>query len=244
MTTRYELSRKELAELLDGEPKYRVDQVWDGLYSQCKEPHEITNVPKQLRTAFSELLPAALTLVRETEADKGATVKQLWSLPDGLLVESVIMHYRHRSTVCVSSQAGCAMGCSFCATGQVGFDRNLTTGEIVEQVIRSSQRAGDKRIDNIVFMGMGEPLANFDSVWNAVTRINSDMGIGARHITMSTVGVVPGIKRLANEDLPINLAVSLHSANDQTRNKIAPINKTYPLRELADALQFLSLIHI
>ncbi|MBV29320.1 MAG: 23S rRNA (adenine(2503)-C(2))-methyltransferase RlmN [Actinobacteria bacterium] len=238
MTTRYELSRKELTELLDGEPKYRVDQVWDGLYSQCKEPQEITNVPKQLRVAFSELLPAALTLVRETEADNGATVKQLWSLPDGLLVESVLMHYRHRSTVCVSSQAGCAMGCSFCATGQVGFDRNLTTGEIVEQVIRSSQRAGDKRIDNIVFMGMGEPLANFESVWNAVTRINSDMGIGARHITMSTVGVVPGIKRLANEDLPINLAVSLHSANDQTRNKIAPINKTYPLRELADALQF------
>jgi len=175
--------------------------------------------------------------VRDSLADRGETVKQLWSLPDGNLVESVLMHYRDRTTVCVSSQAGCAMGCSFCATGQIGFDRHLTTGEIVEQVVRAAQAAGDRRVDNVVFMGMGEPLANFDQVWPAVERINGDIGIGARHITMSTVGVVPGILRMAEQKLPVSLAVSLHAANNAARDRIAPINKQYPLRELAEALR-------
>ena len=236
-TTRYDLSRVEFAELLEGEPRYRVDQVWEGLYGQHKEPEDLTNVPKQLRQTIAELLPAGLHLVRETSADRGQTVKQLWSLHDGNLVESVLMHYRDRTTVCVSSQAGCAMGCSFCATGQVGFDRHLSSGEIVEQVIRAARAAGSRRVDNVVFMGMGEPLANFDAVWSAVERINGDIGIGARHITVSTVGVVPGIRRMAEADLPVSLAVSLHSANNATRDKIAPINKQYPLRDLADALR-------
>ncbi|MFT7645988.1 MAG: 23S rRNA (adenine2503-C2)-methyltransferase [Candidatus Poriferisodalaceae bacterium] len=240
-TTRYDVTRDEFADLLEGQPRYRVDQVWDGLYTQHKNPEEITNVPKALRATIDELLPAALTPVKESVSDGGHTVKQLWSLADAHLVETVLMHYANRTTVCVSSQAGCAMGCTFCATGQIGFDRHLTTGEIVEQVIRAAQRSAQgknpRRIDNIVFMGMGEPLANFEPVWAAVERIHDDIGIGARHITMSTVGVIPGIKKMAAKDLPISLAVSLHAATDAKRDRIAPINKQYPLRDLAAALQ-------
>jgi 23S rRNA (adenine2503-C2)-methyltransferase len=236
VTTRYDLSRSELAELLEGEPRYRVDQVWDGLHTQHREPAELTNVPKALRRAIEELLPPGLTPIKEVATDHNKTIKQLWQLVDGHLIESVLMHYRDRSTVCVSSQAGCAMACSFCATGQVGFDRHLTTGEIVEQVVRAAQRSGDRRVSNVVFMGMGEPLANFDNVWPAIERIHDDLGIGARKITVSTVGVVPGIERLSRQKLPVSLAVSLHSANDRVRNRIAPINRTYPLRKLAEAL--------
>lgn len=236
VTTRYDLSRSELAELLEGEPRYRVDQVWDGLHTQHREPAELTNVPKALRRAIEELLPPGLTPIKEVTTDQNKTIKQLWQLVDGHLIESVLMHYRDRSTVCVSSQAGCAMACSFCATGQVGFDRHLTTGEIVEQVVRAAQRSGERRVSNVVFMGMGEPLANFDNVWPAIERIHDDLGIGARKITVSTVGVVPGIERLSRQELPVSLAVSLHSANDRVRNRIAPINRTYPLRKLAEAL--------
>lgn len=236
VTTRYDLSRSELAELLEGEPRYRVDQVWDGLHTQHREPAELTNVPKALRSAIEELLPPGLTPIKEVATDQNKTIKQLWQLVDGHLIESVLMHYRDRSTVCVSSQAGCAMACSFCATGQVGFDRHLTTGEIVEQVVRAAQRSGDRRVSNVVFMGMGEPLANFDNVWPAIERIHDDLGIGARKITVSTVGVVPGIERLSRQKLPVSLAVSLHSANDRVRNRIAPINRTYPLRKLSEAL--------
>ena len=242
-----DLSRAELGELLDGEPGYRLDQVWEGLYRQRRPLAELTNVPKGLRHAIGELLPPALSLVRTQSADRGATAKHLWSLRDGRLVESVLMRYHNRTTLCISSQAGCAMACSFCATGQVGFDRNLTVGEIVEQVLGTLQLAEAERgavnsgaapgrAVNIVFMGMGEPLANHDAVWAAVERFHGDMGIGARHITVSTVGVIPGIVRMAAADLPVNLAVSLHAANDRLRDRIAPINRTYPLRDLARAL--------
>ena len=237
-----DLSRAELGELLEGEPAYRLDQVWEGLYRQRRPLAEITNVPKSLRRAISELLPPALTLVRTQSADRGTTTKHLWSLRDGHLVESVLMRYRDRTTLCISSQAGCAMACSFCATGQVGFDRNLSVGEIVEQVLgtlqeaSSTDRAARGGAVNIVFMGMGEPLANYESVWAAVERFHADMGIGARHITVSTVGVIPGIEGMAKARLPVNLAVSLHAANDRLRNRIAPINRTYPLRDLARAL--------
>ncbi|WP_419865171.1 23S rRNA (adenine(2503)-C(2))-methyltransferase RlmN [Candidatus Poriferisodalis sp.] len=232
-----DLGRAELGELLDGEPAYRLDQVWEGLYRQRRTLAELTNVPKSLRQAIGELLPPALTLVRTQSADRGTTTKHLWSLRDGHLVESVLMRYRNRTTLCISSQAGCAMACSFCATGQVGFDRNLSVGEIVEQVLGTLREAGsDERAVNVVFMGMGEPLANYEAVWAAVERFQGDMGIGARHITVSTVGVIPGIARLAAEALPVNLAVSLHAANDRLRNRIAPINRTYPLRDLARSL--------
>ena len=153
-------------------------------------------------------------------------------------IETVLMHYDRRSTVCVSTQAGCAMGCGFCATGQAGFERHLSVGEIVEQVARARQRAQaadpPRRVSNVVFMGMGEPLANYDRTWAAIERIHDDMGISARHLTVSTVGLVPGIRRLADEALPVNLAVSLHAANDELRTQLVPINARYPLAALAD----------
>jgi 23S rRNA (adenine2503-C2)-methyltransferase len=164
-------------------------------------------------------------------------VKWLWTLDDGRQVESVLMHYPGRSTVCVSSQAGCAMACGFCATGQAGFDRHLRTGEIVEQVVRARAAAAatGRRLSNVVFMGMGEPMANYDAVWAAVVRLHDDLGLSARHLTISTVGIIPGIRRLATEALPVNLAVSLHAANDDLRDELVPINKRYPLGDLAEA---------
>ena len=153
----------------------------------------------------------------------------------GRKVETVLMRYPDRVTVCVSTQAGCAMACQFCATGQAGFQRQLTQGEIVEQVAVAMREAAPRRVSNIVFMGMGEPLANYDRVWAAVERLHGDMGLSARHLTLSTVGIVPGIRRLAAETLPVNLAVSLHAANDTLRDELVPINRRYPLEMLAAA---------
>lgn len=237
--TRHDLDREALAALLVGEPRYRVDQVWDGLHTRLAEPHELTELPKSLRARLADELPPALELAAESVSDGGDTVKWLWRLGDGREVETVLMYYDRRATVCVSSQAGCAMGCGFCATGQAGFDRHLTTGEIVEQVVRASRRARDdeRRVSNIVFMGMGEPFANYDRTWAAVERIHHDLGRSARHITLSTVGVVPGIERLATEALPVNLAVSLHAADDALRDRLVPVNKRYPLATLALACE-------
>jgi 23S rRNA (adenine2503-C2)-methyltransferase len=198
----------------------------------------MTDLPKALRLRLAVELPPALELVVERVSDGGDTVKQLWQLSDGRAIESVLMRYRDRVTVCVSTQAGCAMGCGFCATGQAGFDRHLTTGEILEQVIRASQRLADDgqgRVSNVVFMGMGEPMANFDNLWPAIERLQADVGISARRITVSTIGIVPGIRRMAAERLPVNLAVSLHAANDELRSELIPINRRYPLARLAEA---------
>ena len=235
--TRYDIGRADLADLLEGEPRYRVEQVWRGLYHRLVAPEAMTDLPGDLRATLGELLPPALTELTRRTADGGATVKYLWALHDGHLVETVLMHYGRRSTVCVSSQAGCAMGCGFCATGQMGFERHLTTGEIVEQVVRAAAEAATdgRRVSNVVFMGMGEPLANYDATWEAVTRLHDDVGISARHLTVSTVGVVPGIRRLATESLPVTLAVSLHAARDELRDELVPLNRRYPLRELAAA---------
>jgi 23S rRNA (adenine2503-C2)-methyltransferase len=237
--SRYDLSRTELAELLDGEPKYRSDQLTHGLYRDLVDPSEITTLSKSLRERLmqTDALRTALQTVVERRADNGETIKWLSELHDGKRVETVLMHYADRSTVCVSSQAGCAMNCSFCATGQAGFDRNLSVGEIVEQVVMAMRqaRSDDRHLTNIVFMGMGEPLANFDRLWPAITRIHDDLGIGARHITVSTVGVIPGIRRMTEEALPVNLAVSLHAANDELRNTLVPLNKRYPIADLVDA---------
>jgi 23S rRNA (adenine2503-C2)-methyltransferase len=237
MTTRYGVDRDDLGALLRDHPRYRVDQLWSGLYEQLASPDELTNLPKPLRSELEERLPLALEVVHESTTDGGETVKWLWELHDGTRVETVLMHYDDRSTVCVSSQAGCAMGCTFCATGQAGFDRQLSTGEIVEQVVRASRRARDdgRRLSNVVFMGMGEPLANYDPTWAAVERFHADLGLSARHLTVSTVGIVPGIRRLATEALPVNLAVSLHAADDALRDELVPINKRYPLSTLMDA---------
>ena len=235
--TRYGLTRDELAEILDGEPRYRLDQLWDGLYTQLSDPADITNLPKALRARIDTALPTSLTPVTESVSDSGDTVKFLWELDGGSRVETVLMLYADRATVCVSSQAGCAMGCGFCATGQAGFTRHLSVGEIVEQVVRAAQRArrAQRRVSNIVFMGMGEPMANLDAVWSAVERIHGDMGLSARHITISTVGIIPGIRALKDRPLPVNLAVSLHAANDALRNELVPINKRYPIADLIDA---------
>jgi 23S rRNA (adenine2503-C2)-methyltransferase len=235
--TRYDLDRDGLDALLVGQPRYRVDQLWSGLYDQLANPDELTNLPKALRAQLDDALPLALEVVAESTSDGGETVKWLWQLHDGTRVETVLMHYDERSTVCVSSQAGCAMGCTFCATGQAGFDRQLTTGEIVEQVVRAARRARQdgRRLSNVVFMGMGEPLANYDPTWAAVERLHTDVGLSARHITVSTVGIVPGIRRLATEALPVNLAVSLHAADDALRDELVPINRRYPLSMLMDA---------
>ena len=237
MPTRYDVSRDELAAVLDGEARFRVEQVWRGLYEQRADLDELTALPKALRRKLADELPSALTLVTERVSDDGDTVKFLWALDDGARVETVLMLYPDRATVCVSSQAGCAMGCGFCATGQAGFERHLTIGEIVEQVVRSMQRAArvDRRVSNVVFMGMGEPMANEDRVWSAVERLHGDLGLSARHITISTVGIVPGIRKLATRPLPVNLAVSLHAANDALRDQLVPINRRYPLAEVLDA---------
>ena len=235
MPSRYDVSRDQLADLLGNEPSYRVGQVWEGLYTQCRELSELTNVPASLREWLAAELPEALVPVTKTSSDDGMTTKWLWELTGGTRVETVLMHYRDRSTVCVSSQAGCAMACSFCATGQAGFERHLSVGEIVEQVVRARMAASPHRLSNVVFMGMGEPLANYDATWQAIERIHGDVGISARHLTVSTVGLVPGIRRLASETLPVNLAVSLHLADDQRRDQLVPINRRYPLAVLAEA---------
>jgi 23S rRNA (adenine2503-C2)-methyltransferase len=233
--TRYDIDREQLAQLLAGEPAFRVGQVWDGLHTRVVPPSAMTELPAGLRQRLEERLPPALAPARESVSRNRDTVKWLWQLGDGALIETVLMHYRDRATVCVSSQAGCAMGCGFCATGQAGFERHLTTGEIVEQVATAIQRARPDRLSNVVFMGMGEPLANYDRVWGAVERLHDDMGLSARHLTISTVGIVPGIRRLATEALPVNLAVSLHAANDSLRDELVPINRRYPLPDLLDA---------
>ncbi|HEY1826707.1 MAG TPA: 23S rRNA (adenine(2503)-C(2))-methyltransferase RlmN [Acidimicrobiales bacterium] len=235
MPAPYDLSLDELGALLEGEPAYRVRQVWDGLHTRVLRPDEMTDLPVSLRTSLAEALSPALREASVRTADAGETTKWLWSLQDGAQVETVLMRYPDRVTVCVSTQAGCAMACQFCATGQAGFTRHLSAGEIVEQVAEAMRAARPRRLSNVVFMGMGEPLANYDRVWKAVERLHGEMGLSARHLTLSTVGMVPGIRRLAAESLPVNLAVSLHAANDTLRDELVPINRRYPLAELARA---------
>lgn len=236
MSTLYDLDRDQFADLCADQPKYRVDQIWQGLYDGLKLPDDMSNVPKALRAHLAAEAPLALVEVQKQQADKGQTLKWLWKARDGHQVETVLMLYPDRATVCVSSQAGCAMACGFCATGQAGFDRHLTTGEIVEQVVAAARAAGDRRVSNVVFMGMGEPLANFDNTWTAVERLHGDLGLSARSITVSTVGIIPGIQKLTNASLPVTLAVSLHAANDRLRDELVPINKRYPIDALCDAM--------
>ncbi len=231
----YELTREQLAELLPGEPRFRSEQVWKALWERGARPEEMTNLPKGVREYLSEMLAPALGQAAHSVSADRQTTKWLWSLAGGAQIETVLMLYPDRATVCISSQAGCAMRCSFCATGQGGFSRQLTSGEIVEQVIAARRSAAPRRLGNVVFMGMGEPMANYDNVWQAVTALHDHMGLSARHLTISTVGVVPGIRRLAGEQLPVNLAVSLHAARDELRNQIVPLNRRYPLSVLMSA---------
>ncbi len=233
----WDLDREQLADLLDGAPKYRVDQIWKGLYEQGVHPSELTVLPKTLREELAEKLTPALELATEQRSNDGATVKQLWNLSGGASIETVLMHYSKRSTVCVSSQAGCAMGCGFCATGQAGYERHLTVGEILEQVVSARDAAHPRRLSNVVFMGMGEPFANYDRVVQAVRRLMTDFEIGARKITVSTVGLVPQMLRFAEDEMQVGLAVSLHAANDELRTELVPINKQHPIDDVVAAAQ-------
>lgn len=235
MPSLYEYSREELASTLKGEPRYRVDQVWHGLWNEAQALSEITTIPVSLRARLAEQFPSSLEVVNEVQSDHGATRKWVFRLVDGSTIETVLMSYDDRVTVCVSSQAGCAMGCTFCATGQTGFTRHLTAGEVLEQVMFAVRAAAPRRLSNVVFMGMGEPLANYNVTINAVRRLHEYRGLSARHLTVSTVGVAPAIERLAKEGLPLTLAVSLHAANNETRSELVPLNRRYPLERLHEA---------
>ena len=236
MTTRYGASRADLAALLEswGEPKYRATQLFDGLWTRRAPLEALTTLPKELRAKLEDALPLALSTVTRRESTDGATVKWLWQTSDGAQVETVLMRSADRATVCVSSQAGCAMGCTFCATGQAGFERHLDVGEIVEQVVRA-QHDTTSRVSHVVFMGMGEPLANVDPVLASLDRLHGDLGLSARHLTVSTVGVVPGMRRLAQYPLPVTLAVSLHAPDDELRSTLVPLNRRYPVNSVLDA---------
>jgi 23S rRNA (adenine2503-C2)-methyltransferase len=219
-----------------GEPPYRADQLSRNYFAHYGDVEAMTDVPAAQRERLAaEFLPRLLDNVRTVECDDGQTRKTLWRLGDGSLVESVLMHYPDRVTMCVSSQAGCGMGCPFCATGQAGLTRNLSAAEIVEQVVAG----GRGEVDNVVFMGMGEPLANYPALIRALHRlidpVPAGLGIGQRHITVSTVGLVPGIDKLAGEGLQVTLAVSLHAPDDELRDTLVPINLRWKVAEVLDA---------
>jgi len=243
----YGLTREEWLERFAdrGLPKFRADQVLDWLYQKHVASYDsMSNLPKAFRSELQELLPLEpLELVREI-GSKDTTRKFLFRLRDGQLIETVLIpaspalygEKSDRRTLCVSSQVGCAYGCKFCASGLAGWKRNLSAGEIVEQVV-TVERVTGENVDNIVFMGMGEPLANYDALVNAIRILNAPWGphIGARRMTVSTSGLVPQIRDLAESDLGIRLAISLHGATDEVRERIMPVNRKYPLRELLDA---------
>ena len=223
---------EELRSLVgEGEPDFRVRQMRDWLYrTPVLDTAAMTNLPQELRTALADRL-WPFRVEAEQSADGGTTRKWLFRAPDGVAIEAVLMGYPRRATLCLSSQAGCALRCSFCATGQFGFDRHLEPGEIVAQVayaqayLRTFGMPGTPdHVTNVVFMGMGEPLANYSRVTEAIRRIIEEMGMSGRAITVSTVGMVPGMRRLADEPWPLNLAVSLHAADDELRSRLLPIN--------------------
>ena len=250
MPTRYDATREDLAELLADQPRFRVDQVLHGLYDDLASPAELTTLPKALREQLEAALPPALRIATEKSADDGETTKWVFSLADGAMVETVLMEYDDRVTACLSSQAGCAMGCTFCATGQGGLTRNLSAAEIVEQVRSAAvdvrkfpdDGRGGNRLSNVVFMGMGEPLANYARVVSAVRQITAappdGFGISARSVTVSTVGLAPAIRRLADEHLGVTLAVSLHTPDDELRDTLVPVNNRWKVSEVLDAARY------
>ena len=242
----YELSLPDLTAALErwDQPAYRARQVWEWLYQRKATDFDaMTNLPKALRERLvAELSIGSLEPVTELHSGDGQTVKWLWRLPDDQMIESVLMEYDGaRRTACISTQAGCAMGCVFCATGQMGFARHLTAGEIVEQALRHARQldADGERLSNVVLMGMGEPLHNYEATLDAIARLNdpSGLNIGQRHITLSTVGLVPAIRRFADEHLQVGLAISLHAATDEERSKLLPVNRRWPLADLMDAVR-------
>lgn len=243
MTSVFDLSAAGLSAMLTewGGPAFRAKQLWSWLYPQLAPSFDaMTDLPKELRQRLNaELQFGQLTPAVNARSKDGSTNKILFRLADGRQIESVLMMYRERRTACISTQAGCAMGCVFCATGQMGFDRHLSAGEIVEQVLWFARelRQKDDALTNVVIMGMGEPFHNYDATMEAVDRLTDPAGFnfGARRFTVSTVGLVPMIERFAAERRQVNLAVSLHAATDDLRSELLPINKKYPLSVLMPA---------
>lgn len=249
---------RHLADLTDAErkdllvemglPGFRAKQLSTHYFGRLvHDPAEMTDLPAGQRDELvGALLPDLMDPIRQQSADKGKTVKTLWKLFDGSLVESVLMRYKDRATICISSQAGCGMACPFCATGQGGLQRNMSTAEIVHQVVVGARAmangdvaGGPGRLSNVVFMGMGEPLANYKATVGAVRRLTdpapSGLGLSARHVTVSTVGLVPRIRQLADEGVPVTLALSLHAPDDELRNDLVPINTRFSVAETVDA---------
>ncbi len=239
----YELSLQDWVDLFQswGEPAYRAHQIWHGLYQRfCQSVEEFTDLPLSLRRRLAEhfRFPPLLPKTSLTSQD-GQTIKTLFQLEDGQAVEAVLMRYERRRTLCISTQVGCAMGCVFCATGQMGFRRHLTAGEIVAQVMYYARKLADEgeRVTNIVLMGMGEPFHNYENTMKAIDRLNDPQGynLGERRITISTVGLVPMIRRFTAERRQVNLAISLHAADDTLRSSLMPVNRKYPLEEVLQA---------
>jgi 23S rRNA (adenine2503-C2)-methyltransferase len=239
--------RRAAAERL-GQQRYRADQLSRHYFGRLTDdPSAMTDLPASARGPLAEaLLPLLLTAERELTCDQGQTRKTLWRAADGAYVESVLMRYPARVTMCVSSQAGCGMACPFCATGQAGLTRNLSAAEIVAQVVAGARAlaagtvpGGPGRVTNVVFMGMGEPLANYARVLSAVRRITDPvpdgLGVSRRGVTISTVGLVPAIGRLAAEALPVRLAVSLHAPDDELRDELVPVNQRWKVAEVLAA---------
>lgn len=237
-----------------GLPKFRAKQIATHYFTHyTSAPEEMTDLPAEGRDALvAACLPPLLREVKRLQTDKGDTIKFLWRLFDGALVESVLMRYPGRITLCVSSQAGCGMNCPFCATGQAGLTRNMSSAEIVEQIVRANRaiasgelggkRAGEttlERVSNIVFMGMGEPLANYNRLMRSIRCMvepqPNGLGMSARNITVSTVGLAPGIARLADENLPLTFALSLHAPDDELRDELIPVNSRWKVDEVLDA---------
>jgi 23S rRNA (adenine2503-C2)-methyltransferase len=247
----YDLRYEELEGLLTGwgEPRFRAEQVWGWLYRSLVDDFgTMRNLPRALHERLAaETKLTLLEPLAQQESASGQTRKVLFRLHDGNTLESVLMNYDERRTACISTQVGCGMGCVFCATGQGGLARNLSASEIIAQVLHFAREirrspdfpASQSPITNIVLMGMGEPLANYAATQQAIETLTDARGynLGARHITLSTVGLVPGIRRLAEEGLPINLAISLHAADDELRDRLVPVNRRYPLADLMAAVR-------
>lgn len=240
----YDLTLPELeARVVElGHPAYRARQIWGWAYRHLVQSYaEMRNVPASLREALEAELPISLLQpLRTATSSDGETVKTLYSTADGEMLETVLMLYPDRATVCVSCQVGCAVGCAFCATGLMGLARNLGAGEIVAQVVGATREARElgRGLTNIVMMGMGEPLQNYAETMRFIRTVHdpAGLGLGARRITVSTSGIVPRIDALAAEDLPVNLAVSLHSPEDEQRTSLVPINRRYPIATLMESI--------
>jgi 23S rRNA (adenine2503-C2)-methyltransferase len=242
----YDLDLQDITGLMQEwhEPAYRALQVWQGIYHHFwQEAKDFTTLPGHLREhLLADFSFCSLAPTKSLKSNDGETVKVLFQLPDKQAIETVLMLYEERRTLCISTQVGCAMGCVFCATGQMGYKRNLTSGEIVEQVIYFARLLNERgeRVTNVVVMGMGEPFHNYDATLAAIDRLNNPDGfdLGARRFTISTVGLIPKIRQFADEKRQVNLAISLHAANDPLRATLLPIDKKYQIEELIDACRY------